>query len=91
MTVRNRKHCVTLGRTMYICIVQGKKYIEISDFVIRPRLVEKTWYVCDGVKTYIHTGETREQYAESFDEVITYFIKEKKLYIDTNKKLATFE
>ena len=89
VTEKNRKFCVVLGRTMYAYQKNGSQYNKLGEFVIRPRL-KKGVYSCDGVETYIREDESRETYASSFDEVITYLIKKNQLFIDTKQNLSKF-
>lgn len=78
-----------MGRKMYAYQKNGSQYNKLGEFVIRPRLKKGT-YVCDGVETYIKNEESREDYARSFDEVITYLISIAQLYINTAEPLSKF-
>lgn len=90
VTEQNRKHCVTIGRKMYAYKKNGLRYDSLGDFYIRPRLTKGT-YTCNGHETKVYNEEPREDYAQSFDEVITYLIKQKRLYINTEEALAKIE
>lgn len=90
VTDANRRHCIVLGRKMYVYQKNGSQFDNIGEFVIRPRL-KKGNYTCDGISTYIHNEEGREEYQQSFDQVISHLIKIKKLYINIQEPLSKFE
>lgn len=90
VTEQNRKFCVTMGRKMYAYKKNGTHYDSLGDFIIRPRLKKGT-YICNGYETRIYNEESREEYAQSFDEVITYLIKQKRLYINAEEPLTKIE
>jgi len=87
ITEQNRKFSITLGRECFVYDQEGNK---LGEFTIRPRL-RIGWFEFGPHKCKVTEEESASDYAESFDSIISHFVKEKKLYIDSSKKLITFK
>jgi hypothetical protein len=87
VTEANRKFSIKLGRQ---CFVLDENEKPAGEFTIRPRL-KKGWLEFGPYKAFISENEDAKEYADSFDSIISHFIKKKQLYIDTNKPLITFK
>jgi hypothetical protein len=79
-----------LGRKMYVYQVNGPAYNLIGEFEIRPMLKEG-WMKFGGKNVKISKSETRDEYKEAFDPVISLLIREKKLFININEPLINYE
>ncbi len=87
VTEINRKFCIKLGRE---CLVFDEKDNPAGNFTIRPRL-KKGWMEAGDHKFFVSEDENPSEYAESFDSIISHFIKIKRLYVDTSKPLIIFK
>jgi hypothetical protein len=79
-----------LGRKCYVYQINGTAYNKIGEFEIRPMLKEG-WMKFGGKNVKITVSETRDEYKEAFNPVISLLIKEKKLFIDITEPLINYE
>lgn len=90
VTEKNRRHCIVVGRVCHVYQKSAKAFTFLGKFDIRPRITAG-WHNFGGVKFKADKDETREEYANAFKGVLDLFIREEKLYIDTNEKLIQYD
>ena len=90
VTELNRKMCIRLGRKVHILSQFNGTIKSDGEFIIRPRLTEG-WYYWGTNKCFVTKDESREEYVQSFKEVIDHFIKQKQLFINPKQHIVKFE
>jgi hypothetical protein len=91
VTEVNRKFAVVLGRVLAICEPKGNDLLLVlNEFDIRPRL-KKGWRVHGSHKFYCTEDESREEYANSFKEILDTEIKKGRLYFNPKKHIVKYE
>lgn len=91
VTELNRKFAVRVGRKMHVFSLFKGKWENNGNFVIRPRMDSEGWFYFGTHKCFVTKIESRQEYVDSFKEVIDHFIKEKKLYIKYSERIVKFE
>lgn len=92
VTSENRKEWMAIGRRFHVIAPQDHSWVSLRGFIIiRPRLEGKRFIKFSGERVWIHEEETTDDWAASFNSVITFWIDKGYLYVRPEESLTVFE